>query len=310
MLKTYLRIISFFKLIPQVVKQRNFLIAIVCFLILASGTTNYVLGNKQQKRSTTRLINSSPTVKPTLSVSPSTTPAVSQTDSQTKNNQKVTSTPTLTKTSPTLTATLTSAPTRVSNPPIINISYPSENQSITFTSSSQAFCVVDTPTGGNTSGILRRQNISNQGWSNYAAESTLCFQPGNGSNTFSVQYKNVNGDESSIYTRNFTFGLQQNITVSLHGELYSDTNCNNSMESGESGIPNVSITIMQPDGLILSNATTDSNGSYSFSKDIAQNASLTLVPEPNDHAYIFQVPSPVTLNVSNTSVTLNLSHCP
>lgn len=101
----------------------------------------------------------------------------------------------------------TATPTpRVPNPPIIDISYPSEMQ--TITSSSSSICVVDVPAGGNTSGVQRKNNINDAGWTSYSDMSTLCFNPITGLNKIQLQYKNGFGDESSVYTRQFTFQPQ------------------------------------------------------------------------------------------------------
>lgn len=81
-------------------------------------------------------------------------------------------------------------------------------QSVEFTSSQQKFCVVDIPVGGDYSlGAQRRHNINDGGWSSYVDIFTLCFDPKEGLNRFSLQYKNKYGDESTTYTRQFNFHL-------------------------------------------------------------------------------------------------------
>lgn len=123
----------------------------------------------------------------------------------------VTETPaiaTITVPVPTSTPFPTNTPTpppRTPNPPIINISYPTEMQSIEFTSPGQNFCIVDSPAGGNTEGVQRKHNLNDAGWTTYSDIFTLCFSPIEGLNRFQVQYRNKYGDESSTYTRQFNF---------------------------------------------------------------------------------------------------------
>lgn len=216
--------------------------------------------------------------------------------------------PTLSAKIPSPTRTSIPTPTRTPNPPILTISYPSQNQAITFTSQSQKLCIVDIPAGGDTSGLQKKHNINNQGWTSYVDNYSLCFEPMEGSNTLTIQYKNKYGEESVMYTRQFTFHRQQDITVTLNGQVFNDLNCNNIKDSGETGYSE-SITIMQPNGFVFETLTSGSDGNYSFSKTIAENEALTIQPSPNDHNLIFTPPT-VTLNSSNRSATVNISHCP
>lgn len=139
----------------------------------------------------------SPTMKP---------PSQSKTPTPTK---KIASTPTKTPQSTpthTLTPSQTQVPTStpIPYPPTFEISYPSEGQYIELTSS-QTLCVVDRPTGNYTAGSLKRRNINNGGWTDYATPDGTCFNPLEGLNTFSFQYKNGQGIESVVYTRSFSF---------------------------------------------------------------------------------------------------------
>jgi hypothetical protein len=105
---------------------------------------------------------------------------------------------------PAATPTPQPTPTRTPNPPIMNISYPSEMQDITM-NSSQTFCVVDIPAGGDTSGIKRKYNFNDQGWTSYVDVYALCLNPNEGLNHLTLQYQNSHGEESTQYTRQFTF---------------------------------------------------------------------------------------------------------
>lgn len=147
----------------------------------------------------------SPTINPTKT--PTLTPSIkSKTLTPTK---KVASTPTKIPQS-TPTHTLTPSPTQIPTstpipyPPTFEISYPNEGQYIELTSS-QTLCIVDYPTGNYTAGSLKRRNINNNGWTEYATPDGTCFDPLEGQNTFSFQYKNSQGIESVVYTRSFSF---------------------------------------------------------------------------------------------------------
>lgn len=109
------------------------------------------------------------------------------------------------QTTPTVTPTVTLQPTTtpIPNPPTMEILYPSEGQYIELTSA-QTLCVVDRPTGY-TSGLQKRKNVNNTGWTSYATPDGTCFDPLEGQNTFSFQYKNSQEIESVVYTRTFTF---------------------------------------------------------------------------------------------------------
>jgi len=122
----------------------------------------------------------------------------------------LTSTP-LPTTTNTPTSTPTPTPTRTPSPPIIEITYPSENQFITMTSS-QTLCVGDFPRGGNTEGIQRKHQLNDGGWTSYTDMFTLCIDPKEGLNRLQMQYKNKYGDESTQYTRQFNFHRISSVT--------------------------------------------------------------------------------------------------
>ncbi|OGK14296.1 hypothetical protein A3A93_03110 [Candidatus Roizmanbacteria bacterium RIFCSPLOWO2_01_FULL_38_12] len=219
----------------------------------------------------------------------------------------------------TIKITNTIAPTkRTSNPPVMNISFPSENQSITLTSSQQ-FCVVDTPAGGDQNGLQRRQNINNSGWSEYASITTLCFTPNEGQNSMILQYKNNSGDESTQYNRNFTFHKQQPITVTLNGRLYSDDNCNGSWDSGEGNV-NGSSTVnifKMPEFYILGTVQSGNDGtfnSFSYNHTINDGESISLQAVPvspegykGNPNYSSQT---VTLNKDSNNYLVNIPQVP
>ncbi len=179
-------------------------LVLLAIVLVFSGAT-YIFGSKGGGKT-----SSQTTEAPSITEAPTDTPVP---DSQTSNQiqqSSPTQVPTVTLTptpslspTPTVTPTPTSSP-HTSNPPQMNITYPTNGQSISM-NSSQTFCVVDAPGGGDTSGLMRKQNINNAGWNDYQAFSTLCYSPPNGANTLQLQYKNQYGDESSVYSINFTF---------------------------------------------------------------------------------------------------------
>lgn len=100
------------------------------------------------------------------------------------------------------------------------------------------------------------------------------------------------------------------ITVSLNGQVYNDSNCNNVKEDNETGLKDVIIAIFQPNNLIaiLGIITSDANGNYSFSKTIQGNELLTIQPVPGVN--MIHVPQEITLSTNKTSVVMNISSCP
>ncbi len=143
---------------------------------------------------------SSPSARPTInpfpspSIKPLSTPALIQPTSTPVPTNKPKSTPTPTPT----------PEPRQKNPPIINISYPSEMQDIAM-DDSQSLCIVDSPAGGDTSGLQRKYDLNNDGWTSYKDMYTLCIEPEEGLNIIQLKYRNKYGDESSTYSVQFKF---------------------------------------------------------------------------------------------------------
>lgn len=216
---------------------------------------------------------------------------------------------------PTATYSPTAIPTmRITNPPIINISYPIEMQSIEMRSD-QTLCLVDTPAGGNTSGLKRRHNLNETDWTAYAGISTLCFEPQEGLNRIQFQYKNSYGDESTVYTRQFNFHRLQNINITLSGNIYRDENCNGTHDSGENNINiSASVYIWKPGYIQQANIQSNSNGTFSYSTNIVENEALTLFPsvvsptgyKANPH---YKTPS-FTFDKNNRSASVDYPQVP
>ncbi len=257
----------------------------------------------------TKLTNTNPTVgmgslstiqissTPMTIISPTSTPKIYPTNTPTN-------TPTRT---PTPTPKPTPTPTRTPRPPIINISFPSEMQVINMTGNQQ-LCIVDTPSGGDTSGVMRRHNINDGGWSGYTQVFTLCLTPNEGTNRIQLQYKNSYGDESVQYTRQFVFHRISPMTITYSGQLFLDANCNGSFDSGSEHYLSLStpITIMQlPGAQILATPTTSSTGNWSYSKEIMDNESITLQATVNT-----SIPVPYVLHPDSDKRIFNRTFDP
>jgi len=295
--------------LSKISHQKNFkvwfFLGIVMFLLIAIFIVNFFLANKNNnnqiifddKITPTDIISS-----PSVSISTTLTPI----NNSSINPTKVTTVPTV---KVTIKPTATVIPTvRTANPPQINISYPSEMQSVEFTSTSQKLCVVDSPAGGDSSSLQIKYNINDTGWTTYVNHFTLCFNPKEGLNRFQVQYRNGFGDESTVYTRQFNFHLISDITVSINGQLYMDQNCNKTKEPGVSGI---NVTMYKgTDGYSTSAAQTtvsDSNGNYTVSDKIKSNESINFRATAYSHTFFeYTRTSFVSLNSSTTSTTQDI----
>lgn len=302
--------------ITRFAMHKSYLMVVFIFIALAIVTTTATqVLNVTAKKTNPKLLENPASLLPTQTI-PSTTSI--------KNNNSVnqgTPTPTATKAKPTATPTpvakISPTPTlRTPNPPKINISYPSEMESVEFTSPDQELCVVDVPAGGDTSGLQLKHNTNNSGWSGYSNVFTLCFDPKEGLNSVQLQYRNKYGEESVVYTRQFNFHRVGEISVVLSGQLYRDENYNGIRDSGEGGIgTSATINIFKmPEFYIYSTINTDGNGNYSFSGKIKENESLALQPiavsppgyrsNPN-----YSLPT-ITFSSSNRSVTLDMPQVP
>ncbi len=208
----------------------------------------------------------------------------------------------------------TSTPTRTPNPPRINISYPTEMQSIEM-NTTQTFCMVDIPAGGDHSGVQRRHNINDSGWIGYSDTFTLCFNPQEGLNRIQLQYRNSYGDESTIYTRQFNFHRLEDITVTLSGQIYRDENCNGIRDGGEVNISiGATVNIWKPSYILFSTISSNSNGFFSFFTEIRENESITLfstITSPFGYSGSphYQEPS-FTLNSNNRAASVDCPQVP
>lgn len=190
---------------PKKSKLFYFLVGLIILFVLTVGAVSAVYISKSLKpKPNPAPVTKAPTFK-VISPSPTSTQKLSPTGVV-----KTTSTPGVLPTStPKPAVTNTAAPTATpapanSGPPQVNISYPTEGQSISM-DSSQQFCAVDSPVS-NTVGLERKYNTSGAGWSSYSGVSSpFCYAPAEGSNTLEFQYRNSNGYESSVYTIHFTF---------------------------------------------------------------------------------------------------------
>lgn len=130
--------------------------------------------------------------------------------------------------------------------------------------------------------------------------------PGNGSYTVKLQLTMSDGEITPVCFK--TVIIPMGIAIRLTGQVYTDANCNNIIDNGETGFSGMQISIMNPDGLVYDTVISDTNGNYTFSRAIPPNQSLTVQPSPLDHNLVFQPPA-VTLSQNNSNATLNISHC-
>lgn len=302
------------KAIKKLLEKKQFKIAVVATIILGVLITALILWRTQPRF----LPYTSPDIQPGELAEPTPTipyPSLAPGENflsptpTSKAQSNITATPTpKTAFSPTPTS-------RTPNPPLVNISYPSEMQSISMTQS-QTLCVVDVPSGGNTQGIQRKHQLNDAGWSSYANLFTLCLDPKEGLNRLQMQYRNGDGDESAVYTRQFNFHRITEINISLNGQLYRDINCNGIRDSGEDGIgTTATINIFKiPEFYIYSTINSDSNGGYSFSGKINENDTLTLRPIPVSPSGYKSNPNytepSITFSSSNRSATVNIPQVP
>ncbi len=211
----------------------------------------------------------------------------------------------------------TSGPTTPpANPPKIRITYPADQQYIEYNGQAQQLCVVDVPDGGNTSGLQRKHRINGGSWTEYQAHFTLCFSPQEGSNTIELTYKNNQGETSPTYTRTFSFHLVQPISVSVSGQIYRDSNCSGSRDSGETDL-DTSATVnffSQPGFVHYASVVTGSQGTFSYSTEITEDTTLNLEVAPvspegyksNPH---FTMPV-VSFNSGNRSAHVEIPQVP
>jgi len=194
--------------------NRNVVIPVALLLIflIVVVLIAFNVSNRNNNRADTATITPSESITPTEDITPTTLPdELSPTEAAPPATATPTPTPKPTivivipSSTPVPTATtVPPTPTHVPNPPQMEITYPTENQSIQM-SSSQTFCVTDTPKGGEQSALKRRHSINDAPFTEYANQFTLCFDPKEGLNRFQLQYKNSYGEESPTYTRQFNF---------------------------------------------------------------------------------------------------------
>ena len=278
-------------------------VVIIVILVLGFAITTiiFVFANKNNNLSTIN-ITPTPTLELTLTPTPIEEPVP-------------TFTLTPTSTSSPKPTTITPTPTRQLNPPIYKIDYPTELQNIEL-GEGENFCIADTPNGGDQSGIQRRHLINDLVWTTYTQPFTLCFEPKEGLNRIYLQYKNQSGDESPIYTRQFNFHRVANIATVISGQVFADSNCNGTRDADESEIKaNVNLRFLKmPDNIVDGSLTTGIAGAFSYTKNLAESASVDIRIVPDNNSYYQTNPKitypTVTLNKNSTSVQINIPMVP
>ncbi len=218
---------------------------------------------------------------------PTLTPEPSQAPSPTATEDEQETSPTTSPNPPAASPSPTSD--RVANPPLFKITYPTEAQNIEM-GQNQDFCVTDIPDGGDQTGIKRRHNLNNLGWTQYSDIFTLCFEPREGLNRFSLQYKNKFNEESQQYTVQFNFHRVKNIDVVISGQVFEDINCNGLKEDPETEIKaNINLRFLKmPEGTLSTNLTTGVAGAFSYSQSIAITDTLQIKILP-DNSSSYQI---------------------
>jgi hypothetical protein len=84
----------------------------------------------------------------------------------------------------------------------------------------------------------------------------------------------------------FTYTVQEP-TASLGDFVWEDQNQNGVQDSGEPGIPGVTVELLDSDGNLLATTTTDANGQYQFSELTPGGYSVRFVPPGG---FVFTVP--------------------
>lgn len=118
-----------------------------------------------------------------------------------------------------------------------------------------------------------------------------------------LQLQASDGSTTDVCTKEVTVSA---IDVSISGQVYNDLNCNHLFDVGESGIANVSVTVMNANGNVFKTVDVDSSGNYSFTKNIKPSESLTLLVANNsDHSGIYS-PLATTLSASRRTAIVNI----
>ena len=171
------------------------------FLLVGIPSSIFLTSTMKKETVTTP----TPTIPPTNTPTSSPTPLPKTGASPTSPSQKLTPSPSVSQTPGSPTSTQT--PGRTPNPPQVSIVFPSDGQVIQYSvnNNSRNICVGYLPGGGDTTGAKFKYNINGSGWTPYKDLTSLCFDAQDGSNTIMLRYINSYNEESSIFTRTFTF---------------------------------------------------------------------------------------------------------
>lgn len=136
--------------------------------------------------------------------------------------------------------------------------------------------------------------------------STAHTFPGNGNYTVKLQLQMSDGEITPTCSKTIT--VPMGVVIRLTGQVYNDTNCNNTKENNETGFADMGINIINPGGLVYETVASDNSGNYTFSKILPLDQSLTLHPSPSDPSIVFQS-STVTINQNNPIANIDISYC-
>ncbi len=132
--------------------------------------------------------------------------------------------------------------------------------------------------------------------------------PSGGTHTVKLQLEASDGSLTDVCTKTIT--ITPRINVSVSGLVFSDNNCDKSLDIGESGISGVTVNIFKnPEWALIGTVTTDESGYYNFSKTISNNESLSIISSavaaPGYKGTSSLPPSIAGLSKSFTHATIN-----
>ena len=99
------------------------------------------------------------------------------------------------------------------------------------------------------------------------------------------------GENEDVTTADFGFGpLGSIVTAGISGSIFQDDNGNGTQDAGEGGIANVPVNLLDTNGNIIAETTTDNNGNYIFN-DVFQNDYVVAVGDGPENWIITTPPT-------------------
>jgi protocatechuate 3,4-dioxygenase beta subunit len=92
-------------------------------------------------------------------------------------------------------------------------------------------------------------------------------------------------NENFVYTAAALANVTQKPLSTISGTVYHDKDGDNVQDSGESGIKNVTITLLNAQNEVVATVSTDENGNYSF-KDLVDGTYTVVETQPSNYASV------------------------